>query len=654
MSLKLLRIPANESAFTQTGRIKTELNVPSSVGIVDLTQSKVVLDMHVDVLQGTNPVLLPTTFGNQEQVGGPHVLIRNSSMTSQNHGQLTEKRNRNVIHANTQYYTKSRAQEDEQSLIGSSVTQNVGVDRMNLLPDSPFFLAKKSTSLTNAAAAVTEAAVTRRAEVTVPYNCVDALGAISQFPFVAVGDCTLKLEFENQISSVAPCRMPFAAGEPADNRSAVGSLLGSAAAPITLTKTVANYFRPPRQGDIATAYFLQTTTGASSFRYPGTADPGANPGLACGLDEILSVAIVGGKYVVTLKNGFATTAATEACQSIIFFYCSASELQGNGAFPIAYDVAMTGGTGDTYGSVSSPIVFGKNLLGGIQTSKYNGDVTVDALQTIPWYVGAPVTFTVAGGGAAVAISQVETTIASVTVNGDNVEIVLTDPFDGTATSGATRAWCSLAYRDSLAGTKFACNWTIDEVYLELVKIQLTPMQMQNAMKSLANLELPFYDEYLIQRSCPDQATAHTEVIEVPANSVSLTALTPQNLTYVSGFDGVNSYRWSLDGKNLTNQNITCGSAATNQRALHNYFLKNYYANLGQPLKRYDAPRFDYNNTDDKATHAMFPVVLPNRPVPSIVQLQLFADTPMAGKVIYYVATRQRVLKIAGGKVTVSA
>ena len=72
MSVKLVRFNANESNFAKGGRLRTEINVPASVGITDLTGSKLILDMHMSVQQGTNDVLLPVTFGNQQMVGGAH------------------------------------------------------------------------------------------------------------------------------------------------------------------------------------------------------------------------------------------------------------------------------------------------------------------------------------------------------------------------------------------------------------------------------------------------------------------------------------------------------------------------------------------------------------------------------------------------------
>jgi hypothetical protein len=299
-------------------------------------------------------------------------------------------------------------------------------------------------------------------------------------------------------------------------------------------------------------------------------------------------------------------------------------------------------------------VFSKNTPGGIQTSKYDAAVTVDALSTIPWYVGAPVTFTCVGGGASNVISRTETTIASVTVNGDNVEIVLTDPFDATTIGGASRVQCSLTYRDSLALTRFTANWAIDEVYAELFKINLLPSQMEKATKAMANMELPFVDAYLVQRSMPDSTTAHTEVLSTLPGTIGLAVLTPQNLTLLSGFDGCNRYRFSLDGKEVSNQDIVCGSADLRGRQLHNLYLKMFFANLQQPLKKYDGPKFDYVNTDDTATHAMFPLVIPNRPAETVVQVQLFSDTAMKGKSVFYVFYRQKVLQIKGGRAMVSA
>jgi hypothetical protein len=139
-AIKVKRFQANESEFTQNGRNRTEVLVPASVGFTDLTGSKVILDMHVDVLQGATKVALPVTFGNHEMVSGAQALLRNSRVVSADNGLLNERRYANVIDANLDWYSQSRAQEDQHSLTGYSNTQSYGIDRASALPDCPFII----------------------------------------------------------------------------------------------------------------------------------------------------------------------------------------------------------------------------------------------------------------------------------------------------------------------------------------------------------------------------------------------------------------------------------------------------------------------------------------------------------------------------------
>jgi hypothetical protein len=462
---------------------------------------------------------------------------------------------------------------------------------------------------------------------------------------MAVGDLTYRLEMEDQIDVMFPAKMPFQAAEPCDNRAAVSSLLGNSGAPLTLTKTTANYFRPPQQGDLCVASFLQATTG--DFKTPKS-DVSFS-----GIDEIDSVATAGGKYVVTLKNGFATTGATESCTGVKLFFFSPTDMFSPSIPPVAI-AANVAYNAAGYGSAATPLVFAKNTLGGIQTTKTNDDVTVDSLNSIPWYVGAPVqlTGTDVSGSLETAVSH-EAKVSSVKVNGDNVEIILDTPLAATG-AGYTLNVPVLQYRDSLAGTKMTCTWQIDEIYGELFQQQLTPGQLAKAKSSLMDAEIPFVDQLLIQRNMPAASSAHTEVLQALANTVGLAVLTPQNNTLLSGFDGCSSYRFALNGKELTNQNIRVGSADRVGRQLHNYFLKTLHSNLGVAMQKYDAPRFDYVNTNDQTTHAFFPCVLPQLPTESVVQLQLFSDSTMGGKNIFYVFFRQRVMKISNGRVMISA
>lgn len=637
MSVKIQRYHANESNFAKGGRLRTEIEVPASAGVTDLTSSKLILDMQMTCKEGSNTVLLPVTFGNQQSIGA-QALIRNSAVISQSYGVLNERRNQNVISSNVDWYLKTRAQEDGESLVGNSTTTNYGIDRINQLPDNPFILYKKPTAT---GTPVTESAITRRAEIPVSWNHVDNM-VMPQFPNMAVGDLVYRLEFEDQLNVAFPAKMPYSQGEPCDNRSAVDSLLGNTGAPLTLTKTTGNYYRVPKQGDLCVASFLQATAG--TYKTVATS----------GRDEIESVTTAGGKYVVTLKNGFATTGATESCTGITLYYFAPTDMLGATAIPVATSNTITASAG-VYGSASAPLVFAKNTPGGIQTSKPDDSVTADSLSSIPWYVGAPVQFCgIDISGSVETALRVESTITSVNVNGTNVEVIISPTLTGTV--GATLNTPTLAYRDSASGTKFTCNWAIDEVYAELFQLQLTPQQLNKAKSNMSNMEIPWMDLQLIQRNMPSNSTAHTEVLQALAGTVGLAVLTPQNLTFLSGFDNCARYRFAINGKEVTNQDIVVGSADLKGRQLHNYFLKTFFGNLGQSLKKYDANSLDYVHTDNQETHAMYPLIIPNMAQESVIQLQLVAadGTTMAGKNIFYVFYRQRMMKISNGRVMISA
>jgi hypothetical protein len=311
-----------------------------------------------------------------------------------------------------------------------------------------------------------------------------------------------------------------------------------------------------------------------------------------------------------------------------------------------------------YGSAAAPIIFAKNTPGGIQTTSPSGDtVTLDSLNSIPWYVGAPVQLCGTDiSGTVETAASVETTITSVAVSGDDVVVVVSPTLAATGGGATTLVSPTLQYRDSTSGTKFTCAWNVDEVYAELFELQLTPAQMEKAKSSMANMEMPWIDQQLVQRNMPSASTAHTEVLQALANTIGLAVLSPQNLTFLSGFDNCGRYRFAINGKEQTNQDLVVGSADLKGRQLHNHFLKKFFGNLSQSLKKYDAPGFDYVNQGNQATHAMYPLVIPNMPQESVVQLQLFANdgTTMAGKNLFYIFFRQRVMKISNGRVMLSA
>ena len=646
-AIKVKRFNANESEFTQNGRNRTEVLVPASVGFTDLTGSKVILDMHVDVLQGATKVALPVTFGNHEMVSGAQALLRNSRVVSADNGLLNERRYANVIDANLDWYSQSRAQEDQHSLTGYSNTQSYGIDRASALPDCPFIIYNRPSL---AQPSTETQAYTRRAEVPVAWKHVDNFGTMSQFPNVAVGNLTYELEMENQIQTVFPAAMPSRAFVPCVTTAAVANKLKT----LTLVHKTDQLYRLPQVGDLCTAYFLNSTDAAP---YAPAYTVGVSVAI---LDEITAVSIVSKTIAVTLKNGFAVTTATASCTKILLGYFSPLELDPNTPnqlpIPISNNITPSGGV---VGNAAAPVVFPPNKLGGIEaTLNATGTLTVtaDAFKSLPWYPGAPVVLAGIDSNTDVPV-RVETFVTKVTVDvigaTFNTSIELADTL---ASVGALRS-PSLTFRDNKSNgdlftseaTKFSCAWTIDELYLEVLQLQLTPSMMEKAMKSVSNLEIPFYDQLLVQKNMPE-TTVHTEVLSLMPNTVGVSVLTPQNLSLVSGFDNCNRYRFALNGKETTNQDIQVGSAVVAGRQIHNVLLREHLLNIGKQLKKYDAPKFCYEIDVVSATHAMYGLVVPMVPAETIMQLQLFADSAMASKNIYFVMHVQRVLKLgAGGK-----
>ena len=660
-AIKVKRFQANESEFTKTGRNRTEVKVPASVGFSDLTGSRVILDSHVTVQQGSTIVPLPVTFGNYEMVGGPQALIRNSRVVSAQNGLLNERRYANVIDANLDWYSKSRAQEDVHATFGWSNTNSYGADHASGLPDCPYIvynrpsLAQPST-ITNA--------YTRRAEVPVAWKHIDNFGNISQFPHVNVGDLTYHMEFEDQIDVAFPAPMPSRAPVPCVNTAAVGGVLKT----LSFVPTNGALYRPPQVGDLCTAFFVDTsgTDACYAPRAIATGMGGFTAGAAA-MDQITDVSLTSaaaaGVYTVTLLNGFAVAGATDTCEKILLSYFSPSELDGNTAnkIPLPLGVNIYQSSDVVGGTGGAPITFAPNSLGGIEATLNDAGtltVTADAFKSIPWYPGAPVTLTGldANANAPVRLETFVTQVDVDVVGGTyNVKVYLQDTITLAAATGTYSLGVPcLTFRDSkmtgdvFTGTavKFTCNWTIDEVYLELLQLQLTPSMMDKAMKQMANIEIPFYDQLLIQKNMP-ATTLHTEVLSLPANTVGISVLTPQNLSLVSGFDNCARYRVALNGKELTNQDINVGPANRVGRQIHNVLLREHLLNIGRQLKKFDAPKFCYDINADKATHAMYGVVVPQVPIETIFQLQLFADNNMAAKNIYFLMHIERVLKLGG-------
>jgi hypothetical protein len=611
-------------------------------------------------------------------VGGAQALIRNTSVTSKMYGLLNERRQQNVISANLDWYTTSRAGEDAKCLSTASSNANYGISRISKIPDCPFVLLNRPDSLSE----VTIGSQSRRAELQIPWKHCDNFSNMQQFPNAAVGDLVYNIQLEDQLTSVFPAVMPTRAAVPCANITATPSaapattgILGGETNPFVLQSSVIDgYNRPPKVNDICYVSFFGSTSTYSHF---------------CATQAVITnITIVAGKYNV-FTSVINTTDDTEACTNVFMFYYGMNESSatntlagfttllggGQSVIPLLADVQSDVAGGYKIGNAAAPLLIPHNTPGGLRLiggSAYpNTVLTKEAYDSCPWFVGAPVQVAYVipadSGSVPLRTSIWQTTIATLKVTATDTEIVLTAPAElPTAGTGIspTVAIChrDVYYNDQNAtvptsGKRLNCTWVVDEIYAELHQLTLLPSQMASVMKAMSNISIPFMDQLLVQRNMPTSNT-HTDVVQAYANTVGCAVLTPQNLQFLSGTDHCQAYRFTIDGKQVTNQDILVGRPTVVGRSLHNILLKSFFANIGKTLMKYDIPNCldleDVGNRDT-ATHHIFPLIVPATSGESVVQLQLFTNSAenMTTKNIWYVWYVAKQLNISNGRVSIS-
>lgn len=618
MSLRLKRYNANESEFTRTGRNKATFDLPASAGFVDLTQSKLVLDMRMDVTDYLNAESLhPATFGRGGEMVGAKSLLRHCRVKSTQNGVLDERRHINVVDSNLDWNLRSRDLEDSESLFGNTVNDNYGFDRASGIPDNPWLMIQHpkegETKTRN-----DDSVVKRRAEIPIDMHHLTNLGSIKQLPMVALGELRVEVEFEDQFNVAFPVVQNNRA-ERLVNRDAVANLVGSSAAPLATVKTPANFNRPPQEGDVVHVSFREHSSGDSKY-YSNVV--------------ITSVADVGTHYNLVFGTGLATTAATESCTNIHMVYN-----------PVSIPNVAASATGQL-GSAANPIVMEAQ---GLINDKGTHHV-------LPFYPKQQI-YASCHYGATNLISTETGIVNTVSIVGDKLHITLVTPL--TVTNGQAINNIVLASRDWDTNSELLkVAWTIDEAYIELAELQLTPQQQEGARKALADLEIPFLQHRLLQKDMP-ATTLHTDIVHALPNCAGLAVLTPQNLRMLSGWDGCERYRFAINGIENTNRDIHVYDANAPRdpragRQLHNHMLRKYWANLGKSLKKYDANVSNYTAPDDQRLHSFFPLVTPMIPSEQTIQIQLMSDNDTMGqKSIFYVFTHPRVLKISNGRVSIN-
>lgn len=488
-------------------------------------------------------LLVPTYLGgsmpnfNEQNVdnGGAAALIRNARVTSKEYGMLNERRDTNVVSANLDYYTKYSSEAGAwHSYNGGGAMQSHNINQYTRVQDSLFLDARRPTSLGVRIQQSVDAEKSQAvaAETRIPMKCIDSMAdGTRQFPNLAVGDLTYRLEFE-----------------PATGRDVTGCI--------------------SHDDD----YDCEDYTNSS------------------GADV---------EFGASSDNGDATKV------------------------PIKY-----------------------RYIKGEQS----GNVTNDNLEFCPFYLGMPVIVSYTHS------SQEFTKISTVSglkANSGLFEVEIEHPIKVIDTRVLTDISISV-YTD----TDIKIDWNIDDIFLELHCLQLTPQQLQSAQSAMESLSIPYMDYRLVKKVL-NQTGDYSEMIQTDVGCAGLCVMTPLNNRIASSINRARRYRFAIEGKFTTNRDIQIAplinkQAQSSGRQLHNHMLQKFFGNLGKKLLRFDSPVDDYNAdnfTDEleNENHAIYPLVTPIVGNDSIINFQLQSDQLMDTKEIFYVAMYPRTLDFKNGR-----
>jgi hypothetical protein len=707
---KLIKYPSPYSNFTVNSQVSAISEVPGSVGWADLKKSEFLFDMK---LKATNPatnaeVFYPCTFGKRGKKVGVEGLITQSQVRSAS-GLFFERNNVNVVN---QVYnlTESRGTDDDRSLFGGSVGRNFGYSKQNLMPDTPF-LVYDTPSSSNAV--ITASATTRNAEVPMPWSVIDPQGQMSEYPFLASGKTvyTIELVKPGDPNPVDLVEMPVNVAT-LDNITAVGSLIGIAAAPLVTERQASEFNNPPLVGQIIQFVGNQSTSG---FLTPGIME----------YVEIATVAVVGGVYSITVVGGITTATATEVVNGASMFWGSRIDIgSGLGAYKADNFTAGPFANTGVLGTATDPIVFTDFYLQNVKTN----------FDLCPFYVGAPIfyraiqptgavatvsaivaggtgyvdalavattspgggtgltvntttaggavtavaiaaagtgykvgdTVTITGGGADATFTiatltnatvqlQSYATVETVTRNGNNLELIVSqgDPMTlNNVFLDVVDVYVSFADHTD-GGLLFLPSWTINRVIPRVHQLQFNNQEYSEKMKALAQGYSSFLVVENVQTFTKAAGTFVSDTLQIPGQCLAAALLSPENNGFRSSFSNATSYNYNWDNKFMFIPNdVPVGSAQNTGRTLYNYLLKKYYKSINRVLRKYDGPYLDYvANGGFLDTDSFFPMICPFVPQYQTLNFTLKSSTDMTEKRYYLVSHHTRELMMTSKGIT---
>lgn len=607
------------------------------MGIIDMTQTNLVMATRVTVLDNGVEIIHPVTIGTDNQVIGPQALVRDSTVSGANAGVLNKCSYQNVHHTNTDWYLTSRAKEDCKSYLGSSTTTNYGNGWSDRIPDCPFILYGGSRPLDIVGTLATTPAAKTRNEIRIPYYHIDQFGQFPEFPVIeAGGDLTVNVNFENRFPLWFSAVMPTRFTECLDVAVGAGGF-GSAGQPLITAsnagaRLATQFVRPPKVGDYVTVTGQDGAARLAPTRIAAvTVSTTPGPTL--------------GAYSIVLETPLAPTGPNPLTR-VVLYYGDFGPYDSRACYPSAN---VTSDGASNIGSATSPLVI-TNFWGGANngSASYNRDC--------PFYVGCPVGVTGANGINTIggASRGGFTTVASLSRNGTNLLITLNTPVPVGAV-GANITNVRIAHRDysSANGNMFQVTANYDQLYLELPLIQTTPSKMEQLRKDLANSKMSFL-EYSVEPQQMATGVTYERTWQVQPNCLGWHLITPQTNTLVSGYDTVNGYSIDVQGEPLLNVPfVPVGNIDNTSRSLANMLTRRYFNNMQMPLAKYDAQATNYRGRNDNTTHGIITCMTPVVPYPQTVKLLLQTNgTPFTTKTGYYVHYFYREIQFSNGSMKI--
>lgn len=284
----------------------------------------------------------------------------------------------------------------------------------------------------------------------------------------------------------------------------------------------------------------------------------------------------------------------------------------------------------------------------------DGAIKEDNIQYLPYYVGQPIQVVYTPHSGVPTTVRTFITSLNVNVNG-SCEIVCNDAIASANTGDAT----DITIQPDVDATATA-NYEIEDIFLELHTLNLTPQQVDSAQSALKSLQIPYLEHRLVKKVL-NTTGDYAETLHVDAGCSNVAVFTPVNNGLVSGYDKCRNYRWSVDGNYVTNRDIQIGPNISSSgqgvgNQVHKYFQQKYYGNIGRRLQAfedvYDDYAFALGNTDlETDNHSFFPLVMPMLGQDVIINLQLRCDgsDTMSTKEVFYLMSYPRSLNFSNGR-----